>query len=68
MQRVIKTEKYLSLLPSHHQELLSEYKVHLTDLRKCIVQNNEIIQLITKDVAYMFENVKHSDDQVIIQL
>jgi len=37
--------------------LLENYRQHLTEIRACIENNDEIIKLIIKDVAYMFENV-----------
>ncbi|PNF14289.1 Carnosine N-methyltransferase [Cryptotermes secundus] len=57
LQRVAKTEKYLRSLPAHHQALLENYHQHLTEIRACIENNYQIIKLIIKDVAYMFENV-----------
>jgi carnosine N-methyltransferase len=57
LQRVAKTEKYLRSLPAHHQKLLENYRQHLTEIRSCIEHNDQIIKLIIKDVAYMFENV-----------
>ncbi|XP_014214936.1 carnosine N-methyltransferase isoform X2 [Copidosoma floridanum] len=57
LQRVKKTEKYLLSLPAHHQKLLSNYKDHLNQVKQCIENNDEIIKLIIKDVAHIFENV-----------
>lgn len=57
LQRVAKTEKYLRSLPAHHQALLENYHQHLTEIRACIENNYQIIKLIIKDVANMFENV-----------
>lgn len=57
LQRVKKTERYLLTLPAHHQKLLSKYKEHLLEVKRCIENNDEIIKLIVKDVAHMFENV-----------
>ncbi|XP_043598161.1 carnosine N-methyltransferase isoform X1 [Bombus pyrosoma] len=55
--RVKKTESYLLSLPAHHQKLLSKYREHLQEVKRCIENNDEIIKLIIKDVAHIFENV-----------
>lgn len=57
MQRVKKTETYLLTLPSHHLKLLSKYREHLQEVKRCIENNDDIIKLIIKDVAHIFENV-----------
>lgn len=57
LQRVKKTETYLLSLPSHHLKLLSKYREHLNRVKNCIENNDEIIKLIIKDVAHIFENV-----------
>lgn len=57
LQRVKKTEKYLLSLPAHHQKLLSKYRDHLVEVKRCIENNDDIIKLIIKDVAHIFENV-----------
>ena len=57
LQRVKKTERYLISLPKHHQKLLSKYREHLQEVKNCIENNDEIIKLIIKDVAHIFENV-----------
>lgn len=62
--RVRKTESYFLNLPSHHQKLLSKYKEHLQEIKRCIENNDQIIKLIIKDVAHIFENVCPSTAQV----
>ncbi|XP_033213819.1 carnosine N-methyltransferase isoform X2 [Belonocnema kinseyi] len=57
MQRVKKTETYLLTLPAHHLKLLSKYRDHLHEVKRCIENNDDIIKLIIKDVAHIFENV-----------
>ncbi|XP_043462810.1 carnosine N-methyltransferase isoform X1 [Leptopilina heterotoma] len=57
LQRVKKTENYLLSLPTHHQKLLSKYRDHLQEVKRCIENNDDIIKLIIKDVAHIFENV-----------
>ncbi|XP_008209419.1 carnosine N-methyltransferase isoform X1 [Nasonia vitripennis] len=57
LQRVKKTERYLLSLPPHHQKLLSKYREHLQEVKRCIENNDDIIKLIIKDVAHIFENV-----------
>lgn len=57
LQRVKKTESYLLTLPPHHQKLLSKYKEHLQEVKRCIENNDDIIKLIIRDVAHIFENV-----------
>ncbi|KAJ8679938.1 hypothetical protein QAD02_015725 [Eretmocerus hayati] len=57
LQRVKKTESYLLSLPAQHQKLLHKYREHLTEVKHCIENNDEIIKLIIKDVAHIFENV-----------
>lgn len=49
---------YLNKLPANHQELLSRYKEHLTNIRKCIDENHKIIRKIIQDVNVfkMFAN------------
>ncbi|XP_018398156.1 PREDICTED: carnosine N-methyltransferase isoform X1 [Cyphomyrmex costatus] len=55
--RVRKTESYFLSLPKHHQKLLSKYKENLQEVKRCIDNNDQIIKLIIKDVAHIFENV-----------
>lgn len=57
LQRVKKTETYFMSLPSHHQKLLSKYREHLQEIKRCIENNDHIIKLIIKDVTHIFENV-----------
>ncbi|KAL6259804.1 hypothetical protein P5V15_009715 [Pogonomyrmex californicus] len=64
LQRVKKTESYLLSLPPHHQKLLRKYKEHLQEVKRCIENNDQIIKLIIKDVAHIFENVCPSTAQV----
>lgn len=61
--RVKKTESYLLSLPAHHQKLLSKYREHLQEVKRCIENNDEIIKLIIKDVAHIFENVSPATAQ-----
>lgn len=68
LQRLTKTESYLSTLPPHHQKLLAKYAVHLEEIRTCVEHNYEIIKLIIEDVSTLFENVKHDAGQVISNL
>ncbi|KAG5308821.1 CARME methyltransferase, partial [Acromyrmex insinuator] len=62
--RVRKTESYFLSLPQHHQKLLSKYKEHLQEVKRCIENNDQIIKLIIKDVAHIFENVCPTTAQV----
>lgn len=57
LSRVKKSESYLLTLPVHHQKLLSKYREHLQEVKRCIENNDHIIKLIIKDVAHIFENV-----------
>lgn len=50
-------------MPGHHQKLLSKYKEHLQEVKRCIEYNNDIIRLIIKDVAHIFENVSPASSQ-----
>lgn len=61
--RVKKTESYLLSLPAHHQKLLSKYREHLQEVKRCIENNDEIIKFIIKDVAHIFENVSPATAQ-----
>lgn len=63
LQRVKKTERYLLSLPPHHQKLLSKYRDHLQEVKRCIENNDQIIKLIIKDVAHIFENVSPNSEQ-----
>lgn len=62
--RVRKTESYFLSLPQHHQKLLSKYREHLQEVKRCIDNNDQIIKLIVKDVAHIFENVCPTTAQV----
>ncbi|XP_072760850.1 carnosine N-methyltransferase [Anoplolepis gracilipes] len=62
--RVKKTESYFLNLPSHHQKLLQKYKEHLQEVKRCVENNDQIIKLIIKDVAHIFENVCPTTAQV----
>ncbi|XP_034946190.1 carnosine N-methyltransferase isoform X2 [Chelonus insularis] len=63
LQRIRKTENYLNSLPSHHQQLLVNYREHLQQVRMCIEHNAEIIKLITRGAPCIFENVSPPNDQ-----
>nr|CAD7464601.1 unnamed protein product [Timema tahoe] len=58
--RIVNTEKYFLSLPVNHRALLKSFRDNLDVIRTCIEKNNNIIKLIVKDVAYMFENVSHT--------
>ncbi|XP_008560098.1 carnosine N-methyltransferase [Microplitis demolitor] len=62
LQRVRKTENYLSSLPQHHQQLLIKYREHLQQVKVCIEHNAEIIKLITRGAPSIFENVNPPDE------
>lgn len=62
--RVRKTESYFLSLPQHHQKLLSKYREHLQEVKRCIENNDQIIKLIIKDVAHIFENVCPTTAQI----
>ncbi|XP_071579735.1 carnosine N-methyltransferase [Temnothorax nylanderi] len=62
--RVRKTESYFLSLPQHHQKLLSKYREHLQEVKRCIEYNDQIIKLVIKDVAHIFENVCPNTAQV----
>lgn len=56
MGRVYNTEKYLNTLPKPHQQMLSQYRDHLTKIRYCIEENDKVIQRILQDVDNIFQN------------
>ncbi|XP_025991327.1 carnosine N-methyltransferase isoform X2 [Solenopsis invicta] len=62
-QRIVSAFRYYNL-PQHHQKLLSKYGQHLQEVKRCIGNNDEIIKLIIKDVAHIFENVCPTTAQV----
>ncbi|XP_011876474.1 PREDICTED: UPF0586 protein C9orf41 homolog isoform X2 [Vollenhovia emeryi] len=64
LQRVRKTESFFLSLPQHHQKFLAKYKEHLQEVKRCIDNNDQIIKLIIKDVAHIFENVCPNTAQI----
>lgn len=56
MGRVTNTEKYLNTLPTGHQQMMSQYRDHLTKVRYCIDENEKVIQRILQDVDKIFQN------------
>lgn len=62
LRRLMKSIKFINTLPTYHQDLLKNYREHLENVRVAIEHNNEIIRLIIRDVAYIFENTDHSND------
>ncbi|XP_067123936.1 carnosine N-methyltransferase [Centruroides vittatus] len=62
IRRLHRSLKFMNTLPKFHQRVLEKYKLHLEKVRVGIEHNYEIIKLIIKDVAYMFENADHTND------
>uniref|UniRef100_A0A1B6K738 Uncharacterized protein n=1 Tax=Homalodisca liturata TaxID=320908 RepID=A0A1B6K738_9HEMI len=46
----------LESLPERQQYLLKTYKESLQEVEKCVQHNQSLIDLIVKDVFFMFEN------------
>lgn len=70
MGRVTNTEKYLNTLPKPHQQMLSQYRDHLSKIRYCIDENEKVIQRILQDVDKIFQNenqtvVRPDNEQII---
>ncbi len=70
MRRVTNTEKYLNTLPTQHQQMLCQYRDHLTKVRDCIDENEKVIQRIVQDVDKIFQNenqtvVRPDNEQVV---
>lgn len=70
MGRVANTEKYLNTLPKPHQQMLSQYRDHLTKIRYCIDENEKVIQRILQDVDNIFQNenqtvVRPDNEQIV---
>lgn len=60
MNRVDKTESYLSTLPHTHQNLMIKYREHLHRIRNCIDENFQIIRKLIEDVGNLFENANQA--------
>lgn len=60
MNRVDKTESYLSTLPHSHQNLMIKYREHLHRIRNCIDENFQIIRKLIEDVGSLFENTNQA--------
>lgn len=60
MNRVDKTESYLSTLPPQHQNMMVKYRDHLHRIRNCIDENFQIIRKLIEDVGNLFENANQS--------
>lgn len=60
MNRVDKTESYLSTLPPQHQNMMIKYRDHLHRIRNCIDENFQIIRKLIEDVGNLFENANQS--------
>lgn len=60
MNRVDKTESYLSTLPQSHQNLMIKYREHLHRIRNCIDENFQIIRKLIEDVGSLFENTNQA--------
>ncbi|KAL5020564.1 hypothetical protein ScPMuIL_003456 [Solemya velum] len=59
MKRIQNAEKHFEGLSEHHKELLPDFLENLNNLRQCVEDNSEIIQMITSDADQMFENKSH---------
>ncbi|XP_042897926.1 carnosine N-methyltransferase isoform X2 [Parasteatoda tepidariorum] len=66
MKRLYRSTKYISSLSTHHQDLLKGYRSHLDKVRLAIEHNSEIIKVIIKDVAHLFQNADHTDDIKVV--
>lgn len=66
LKRLFSSTKYISSLPTHHQDLLKGYRSHLDKVRVAIEHNYEIIKIIIKDVAHLFQNADHTHDTKVI--
>ncbi|GIZ00931.1 carnosine N-methyltransferase [Caerostris extrusa] len=62
LKRLYNSTQYISSLSSHQQELLKSYRIHLDGVRVAIEHNYEIIKVLLKDVAHLFQNADHSQD------
>ncbi|XP_035220920.1 carnosine N-methyltransferase-like isoform X2 [Stegodyphus dumicola] len=62
LKRLYNSTKYISSLPQYQQDLLKNYRSHLDKVRVAIEHNYEIIKIIIKDVAHLFQNADHSND------
>ncbi|XP_064470604.1 carnosine N-methyltransferase-like isoform X2 [Ornithodoros turicata] len=62
LRRLNRTVKYVSSLPSSHQQLLKKYRQHLDRVRLAIEHNNDLLRLVIANIAHMFENADHTDD------
>lgn len=58
LNRIDRNEKFLKTLPPKHQELLQTYRGRLEEFRKCVKENQELLNLIVKNVSSMFENIQ----------
>ncbi|XP_031635197.1 carnosine N-methyltransferase [Contarinia nasturtii] len=79
MNRVDKTESYLSTLPLAHQGMMLKYRDHLFRIRNCIDENFQIIRKLVEDVGNLFENAnqamvpkshnnRYEDDDIRVRL
>ncbi|XP_055939566.1 carnosine N-methyltransferase-like [Argiope bruennichi] len=66
LKRLYNSTKYISSLSPHQQDLLKGYRIHLDQVRVAIEHNYEIIKVIIKDVAHLFQNADHSEDIKVI--
>lgn len=49
-------EKNYNNLPVRHRDMIPRFLDHLSSVKKCILQNQHIIDLIVQDADQMFEN------------
>ncbi|CAG2169284.1 unnamed protein product [Oppiella nova] len=60
LSRVSKTYRYLDSLSERHQQLLTNYRKHLSDVCEAIDCNYKVIELIIEDISNLFENIDYT--------
>ncbi|XP_021945760.1 carnosine N-methyltransferase isoform X2 [Folsomia candida] len=50
------TRNYLKSLPTEHQRLLTNYRKHLHDIKRCVEENQNLCILMTLEESHLFEN------------
>uniref|UniRef100_A0A182NK66 carnosine N-methyltransferase n=1 Tax=Anopheles dirus TaxID=7168 RepID=A0A182NK66_9DIPT len=53
-------ECFLQTLPATHQKMLTSYREHLQNLKRCIEVNTQVIKQIIQDANCLFQNADHN--------
>ena len=60
MAELKRKECFLETLPAAHQQMLTSYREHLQNQRRCVEVNAQVIKQIIQDANCLFQNADHN--------